>query len=83
MKEGYPAAFRPAQSFGRDQHLAGVAAVVGADDAVLGHEVDEAAGAAVADAEGALQERRAAALLADDDLDGLLVDGVAGAELAR
>ena len=37
------------------QHFAGVAAVVGADDAVLGHVVDEAGGAAIADAEGALQ----------------------------
>src|SRR5262245_16169112 len=53
-------------------HLASVAAVVGADDAVLGHPVDHPRRAAVADAEGALQQGDAAAAFADDDLDGLL-----------
>src|SRR6516162_9078773 len=58
-------------------HLAGVAAVVGADDAVLRHPVDHACGAAVADAERALEQRHAASAFADDDLDGLLIKRIA------
>src|SRR5262249_45612158 len=55
------------------QHFAGVTAVVGTDDAVFGHVVDEAGGAAVADAERALQQRDAAAAFADDDFDSRFV----------
>ena len=57
----------------RVEDFAGRAALELADDAVLGHEVDQPGGAAVADAQGALQERARAAALADDDLDGGLV----------
>src|SRR4051812_32256196 len=59
------------------EDFAGRAALEFADDAVLGHEVDQAGGAAVADAQGALQERAGAAALADDDLNGRLVQLVA------
>src|SRR5262249_35310169 len=48
---------------------------------VLGHEVDESRGLPVTNAERALQKRCAAALLADDDLDGLLIERVALSEL--
>src|SRR6476661_333490 len=61
----------------RELHLASAGAVVGADDAVFGHPVDHPRAAAVADAEGALQERDRAAAFADDDFDGLLVKGIA------
>src|SRR5262249_27441613 len=64
-----------------EQHLAGRAAVVHADDAILGHEVDQPGRAAVADAEPALQARDAAAWLADPPLDRLLVHRIALAEL--
>ena len=60
--------------FHRHQHLAGLAPLVLADDAVFGHEIDQPGPAAVADAEGPLQERDAAAALADDHLDGRLVE---------
>src|SRR5262249_4032345 len=59
------------------QPLARGAALELADDAVLGHEVDQAGGAAVADPQGALEERGGTSALADDDLDGRLVQFVA------
>ena len=63
------------------QDFAGGAGLELADDAVLGHEVDQAGGAAVADPEGPLEEGgRAPTALADDDLDGGLVELVAGLE---
>src|SRR5262245_12029507 len=65
---------------GADEHLPGVAAVEGPDDPILGHVVDEARRLAVTDSQGALKQRRAATLLADDDLDRLLVERVALAE---
>src|ERR1017187_102345 len=55
-------------------HLAGVAAVVSADDAVLRHPVDHAGRAAIADAERALKKRHAATAFTNYDLDGLLID---------
>src|SRR4051794_21593308 len=45
-----------------DEHLPGVAAVVAAHDAVLGHVVDQPRRLPVPDAERALEQRRAAAL---------------------
>ena len=59
------------------EDFAGLRAVVGADDAVLGHEVDQPGGPAVADAQRPLQERNAAAALADHHVDGRLVELVA------
>lgn len=48
-----------------------------ADDAVFGHVVDEPGGATVADAQCPLQQAGAAATLADDDVDRLIVQIVA------
>ena len=59
------------------QHFAGLRASVGADDSVLGHEVDEPSGATVADPQGALEQRATAATLADHHIDGRLVEFVA------
>src|SRR6266496_1417295 len=53
------------------QHLAGAGAVVGADDAVFRHEVDQPRRAAIADAERPLQKRHAAAAFAHDNLNRL------------
>src|SRR5208337_5682920 len=61
----------------RVKDLARLALLELADDAVFGHEVDQPRGAAVADAQGTLQERARAAALADHDLDGRLVELVA------
>src|SRR5579863_5106381 len=61
----------------RVEDLAGRAALELADDAVLGHEVDEPGCAAVADTERALEQRARTAALADDDFDGRLVQVVA------
>src|SRR5262245_53282014 len=58
----------------RHLHFARLAALVGADHALGPHEVEEAGGARVADREGALQKRRAAALLGQHDADGLVVE---------
>ena len=57
-------------------------AVVLADDAVFGHEVDQPGGAAVADAQRPLQQRDAAAAFADHDVDGRFVQLVAVGQLA-
>ena len=59
------------------EDFAGRAALEFADDAVFGHEVDEPGRPAVADAEGALEQRARAASLADHDLDRRLVELVA------
>src|SRR5437879_1331303 len=59
------------------EDLAGRAALVLADDPVLGHEVDQPGGAAVADPQGSLEERAGAPALADHDLDGRLVEFIA------
>src|SRR5262249_50725249 len=75
-----PRIFQLFPLIGRVQHFASVAAVVGADNAVLGHEVNEASGPAVADAKCTLQQRNTAAAFADDDLDRLFVNLVAGAQ---
>ena len=63
--------------FDRDHHFAGLRAVVLADDAVLGHEVDQPRRPAVADAQRPLQQRHAAAPLADHDVDRRFVQLVA------
>ena len=61
----------------RDQHFAGLAAGILPHDAVLGHVVDQPGPTAVADAERPLQERHAAAALANDHLHGSLIEVVA------
>src|SRR5262249_56881730 len=58
----------------RAVHLASMAALEVAEDAVGGHEVDQARGARVADREAPLQQRRRPALRLDDELRGLLVE---------
>ena len=63
------------------QHFAGLRSGIGADDAVLGHKIDESRGASVADAERALEQRAAAAAFADHDVDGRFVELVAFAQL--
>src|SRR5262249_30051841 len=65
-----------------DQHFAGLAAVVMAHDAVLGHVVDEAGRLAVADPERSLQQRYAPAALAHDHFHGLLVERIARLDAA-
>ena len=65
----------------RHNDFAGLRAVVLADDAVFGHEVDQPRRAAVADAQRPLQQRDAAAAFADDDVDRRLVQFVAAAQL--
>ena len=61
----------------REQHLAGLRAGILADHAILRHEVDQPGTAAIAHAQRPLQQRHAAAALADHHLDGGLVHFVA------
>ena len=57
----------------REEYFAGLRAGIDPHDAVLSHEIDEAGPAAVADAEGALEERHAPTPLADHHLNGGVV----------
>ena len=57
---------------GTPEDLTRVAAIIGTDDAVLGHEVDESGRSSVADAERPLQQRNAAAAFTHDDFDPIV-----------
>src|SRR6185437_4542731 len=59
------------------ENLTGCTVLELADDAVFGHEVDQAGGAAVTDAQCPLKQRARTSPFSDDDLDGCLVKLVA------
>src|ERR671934_2125529 len=64
----------------RVKYLAGLAAVVVPDDAVLRHEVDQPRRPPVADAQRPLEQRDTPPSLADNHLDRRLVQLVAGTQ---
>src|ERR1035438_5164896 len=58
------------------EDFAGLGAVGGADQAVVLHHVDEMGGAAVADAQAALEERGAGLAELEDETDGVVEEVV-------
>src|SRR6266404_4709405 len=58
------------------QYFAWLGTIGGADDAVLLHQIDEVRGAAVADAQAALQQRSGSFAELDDQLHGIAIHGI-------